>query len=504
MRDKMNRRGFLKTSALTGAAMLGGSLAKGVRDASGASPNQTRAPAEELPLAAEADVVVVGGGPGGFGAAVRAARMGAKTILLDRFDVPGGVHTKGLQGAYNDGVGGIHTELMERLTKQGYVYTATEKTYPDFAGNPLSHYDGYLKPGSLLSRSTFNPEGGGCVMSAMLQEAGVRTLYNTTFLDVVMKRRSKGPASIAAVVVKNVSGVQAVKGKIFIDGSGTAEVAAHAGAPFVRGGGGQPPTVTWDGRNRPLPGGLLWIMGNVDFEKTAGYQKSQGDPTLTKLISAARAAGDIPADLYRPRLSGAPVYGNLYIGHPTVDMSPIQGPGAFIFWENVPYQWSLHLDDSAEDMVRGQAAMREFINAEARFLRKYVPGFENAFVTNIGPYLGVRDGRHPRGEYVFSLDDALTSRSFPDAVTKPMKKSFHWDNGKVHEFEVPYRSFLPRKVDNLLLTGASLSFAYETIFMVMRNFPWCMQTGEIAGFAAAESLAKGIPPSRYKWSEPLF
>ena len=101
---------------------------------------------------------------------------------------------------------GLITELMERLTKEGYVYTATEKAYPGFAGNPLSHYDWNLKPGSPLSRSTFNPEGGGCVMSAMLQEAGVKALYNTTFLDVIMKKPPKGAAAIKAVVVKSVAG----------------------------------------------------------------------------------------------------------------------------------------------------------------------------------------------------------------------------------------------------------------------------------------------------------
>ena len=75
--------------------------------------------------------------------------------------MPGGVHTSGLQGAYNAGVGGIHTELMQRLDKEGHVYTATEKTFPDWAGDPLSHYEWGLKAGSPFTRKTFNPEGVG-------------------------------------------------------------------------------------------------------------------------------------------------------------------------------------------------------------------------------------------------------------------------------------------------------------------------------------------------------
>jgi hypothetical protein len=69
---------------------------------------------------------------------------------------------------------------------------------------------------------------------------------------------------------------------------------------------------------------------------------------------------------------------------------------------------------------------------------------------------------------------------------------------------VPFRCFLPKKIDNLILTGASLSFTYETIFMVMRNFPWCTQTGEIAGFAAARCLAKRTKPKEFDFETPYF
>ncbi|OFZ73484.1 MAG: hypothetical protein A2W04_03105 [Betaproteobacteria bacterium RBG_16_64_9] len=459
--------------------------------------------ARRIPLAAEADVVVVGGGPGGFAAALRAARTGASTILVEKYDMPGGVHTSGLQGAAGPGAGGIHSELMQRFAEAGCIYTVTETALPDWAGNPLSHYEARLEPGGAFSRSTFNPEGAGCVMVRMLEEAGVRALYGTAFVDAVVKSGVDND-SITEVLVENASGRQAIRGKVFVDASGTAQVVARAGAPFVRGGGPQPPTVAWDGKNRPVPGALLWIMSGIDFAQLAAYQKSENDPALAKLIAAARAAGNIPADLYRPRLSGSGVYGNAYIGHPTLDMSPIQAPGTFVLWQNVPYDWALHMDDDAADEARAKRMMRQFIDAEAGFLRTYVPGFEKAVVANVGRYVGIRDGRHPLGEYVFSIEDALAGRRFPDAVTQPMKKTFFWDACRSHTFEVPYRCFLPRKIDNLLLTGASLSFSYETIFMVMRNFPWCTQTGEIAGYAAALAVERGIAPKKLEWTKPYF
>ncbi|MDX3905119.1 MAG: FAD-dependent oxidoreductase [Pigmentiphaga sp.] len=458
--------------------------------------------AKGVPVVAEADVVVIGAGPGGFAAALRARREGCRVVLVEKFDMPGGVHTSGLQGAANPGIGGIHTELMERFANAGAIYIATEKELPDWAGNALSHYDYYLKPGSPFRRASFNPDAAGNIMLQMLEEAGVQSFYGASFADVEMEAEGH-ERRITHAIIETVQGRQAIRGRIFVEGSGTAEVVARAGAPFVSGGGRQPETVAKDALERPIPGGLLWIMSGIDFAQTAAYQKSKNDPALSKLINAARAAGDIPPELYRPRLADQGVYGDHYIGHPTVDMSPIQGPGTFILWQNVPYEWALHMDEDAEHASRAKKELRRLIDAEATFLRKYVPGFQHAFMTHVGRYVGVRDGRHPIGEYVFSIDDAREERRFPDAVTPPMTKTFFWDQYAKYTFEVPYRCFLPKEVNNLLLTGASLSFTFETIFMVMRNFPWCCQTGEVAGHAAARAIREGVGPKQIRWTEPL-
>lgn len=460
-------------------------------------------PERKIPIAYDADVVVVGAGPAGFAAALKAARMGASVVLVERFGMPGGVHTSGLQGAAGPGVGGIHTELMERFEAAGHIHTATESTLPNWAGNPLSHYERYLKPDSRFVRQSFNPEGAGNIMAGMLAEAGVIALYGASFVDAIVEP-GPGNDSIRAIIVETASGSLAISGRIFIEGSGTGQLAAAAGVPYVRGGGPQPSTAEWDGQNRPIPGGLLWIMSGVEFSRVAAHQKSANDPLLLKLIAEADAAGDIPRGLYRPRMGGKGVYGESYIGHPTIDMSPMQADGGFILWQNVPYEWALRMDESASDDARAKGELRGFIDAEAAFLKKYVPGFENAVLTNVGRFVGIRDGRHPVGEYVFNLPDVLAGRRFADAVTRPMTKSFFWDGNRKHEFEVPFRCFLPKKIENLLLTGASMSFTYETIFMVMRNFPWCTQTGEIAGHAAALCIDKNISPKALEWRTPYF
>ena len=129
-----------------------------------------------IPVVADADVVVIGAGPGGFAAALRARREGCSVVVVEKFDMPGGVHTSGLQGAANVGVGGIHTELMERFDREGCIYTADERSLPDWAGNALSHYDYYLPAGSPFKRVSFNPDGAGNVMIKMLEEAGVQAI----------------------------------------------------------------------------------------------------------------------------------------------------------------------------------------------------------------------------------------------------------------------------------------------------------------------------------------
>ncbi|MEZ5658149.1 MAG: FAD-dependent oxidoreductase [Burkholderiaceae bacterium] len=457
--------------------------------------------ASRVPLAYDADVVVVGAGPAGFAAALRAARMDARVVVVEKLDMPGGVHTSGLQGHAGPGIGGIHTELMQRFEAHGYLYVATAKTHEGWAGNPLTHYERNKKPGDDFMRLAFNPEGAGSVMAQMLNEAGVVALYDTRFVDCVVEGGT-GDGTIRAIIVENNSGRFAIAGRLFIDGSGTGLLAARAGVPYVSGGGPQPEGADWDGVNRPVPGGLLWTLHGVDLPALVRHQEHAQDPMLQKVIAEARAVGDIPENLYRPGMRGRHVYASMYIGHPTLDMSPISPLGSYCLWQNVPYELALHMDESGDDNAHAMRLLRGFIDAEYRFLKKYVPGFDQAIIGSVGRYVGVRDGRHPIGEYVFGIDDARGGRRFSDAVTLPMTKSFFWDAYTPYEFEVPFRCFLPKRIDNLLLAGASLSFTYETIFMVMRNFPWTTLTGEIAGYAAARCIAQRIGPKELAWAKP--
>jgi hypothetical protein len=472
-----------------------------------AAGNTIKIPETKIPVVKEADIVVIGSGPAGFGAATTAARLGADTVLIERFGATGGITTNALQGHFfcEPGLGGgLYTELYERYLHEHVISECSEKEYPGLPGNPVFHF--HKSPIGGMSGGKFSfhialPDPAAIVWLQMMEEANVKFMFRTLFVDAVIGDNMFGDNSIEAVIVENPSGRQAIRGKIFVDASGTANVVVRAGAPY-KPGGGSPFTAE-------IPGGLMWRMCGVDFDKLYQYQTTQNDPELAKLIEAAKAAGDIPDILYRPRPCGGDLYGELYIGHPTLDFSPMGPPGDWQFWMNWPYEWDLRPDESGEDLTRAEVEMRKLILAEWKFLKKYVPGFENSYIVQIAPYMGIRDGCHPMGEYVLTLEDLINNRKFPDAViTKKgidrLDFSMPSAHKTVHEFDVPYRCFLPKRINNLLLSGASMSFSQEILFYHMRGFQWSLQSGEIAATAAVKSLEQGIAPKDYKWVGKLY
>lgn len=277
---KMSRRSLFGASALVGAGVFPEWFSGGKKAPAAVAGKSIRVPETQIPVVAEADVVVVGGGPAGFGAAMRAARSGADTLLIERFGGPGGAATSGYMCV--TGVGEtfpLHTEWVEGLHKEGWLFDAW-KAYPQLPGNVLVHQSG---------RMNFQPDNGAYVMIRMLEKANVRLLFRTLFVDAVVRDGASGDGRIEAVIVENASGRQAIRGRIFIDATGRADVVARAGAPYQSAG---------DEKGLPVPFSLMYTISGVDYDKLFEYQKS--DPALWKAIAKAKAAGDIPEGLYMP------------------------------------------------------------------------------------------------------------------------------------------------------------------------------------------------------------
>lgn len=444
-------------------------------------------PAERVPLVNKADVVVVGGGPAGFGAAVRAAQKGADTVVIERFGSPGGMMTNGLMCVgVGDALGGLHTELMKELGDAGYADNPLER-FPDLSSNPLFHYYG---PNIAPKRKTpamitvFDPIMAAFVMSRMMEQSGVRFLLRTLFADAVVE-----DGTLRAVIIENTSGRQAVGGKIFIDATGRGDVAARSGVAFTRAG---------NEKGLPIPPGLMWSMAGVDYGRLFAYQRQ--DPGLDSAMEKAGAKGDLP--YYRPKRMD--LYGGAYTGHPRLEMCPTLFPGDMLLWAPGVYEWGLNCAERAGDLTRAEMELRKHIIGEANFLKKYVPGFENARVSGIASFLGIREGRHPRGEYVMPYEDIRNQRRFEDAALR--RTSFDWADmeqaDRLLHFDIPYRCFLARGADNLLLAGDNISMEHKAL-LHMRGLGMAVRTGEVAGTAAGQCIREGIRPKDMEWKESL-
>jgi len=506
MMQKISRRSFLNASVFTSIGIFIERLSGGERKAAAATDISIRIPETQIPVAAEADVVVVGGGPAGFGAAMRAARSGVKTMLIERFGGPGGAATSGYM--CTTGVGDtfpLHSEWVKGISDEGWLFDAW-KVYPQLEDNVLVHQSG---------RMNFYPDDGAYVMIRMLEKVNVKLLFRSLFVDTVIRRNSSGDDSIEAVVVENASGRQAIKGKIFIDATGRADVVARAGAPFKSAG---------NEKGLPVPFSLMYKISGVDYEKLFEYQKS--DPALWTAIARARAAGDIPEGLYMPyqyTMGGG--WGG-YCGCPQLNMCALRGKGEMLVWSFIPYHWGLNPAENGFDASRGEIEMRKFNIAEVKFLKKYVPGFENAYLSGMAPYMALREGRHPVGEYLLTRDDIINESKFPDAVFKktlgdPLNTSpgFQPRTNEMGELmrvkitdenrprsytcDIPFRAFLPKKINNLLLAGECLSCTHDW-FYGYRLIPWSMRTGELVGTAASMAVKQSITAKDIKWTWGYF
>ncbi len=500
---KMTRRRFFNASAVTGAgAMAQWFSGPGQAAASSTGGKRMKIPETEIPVVAEADVVVVGAGPAGFGAAMRAARSGMDTLLIERFGGPGGAATSGYMCVTGEGSSfPLHTEWVKGISDEGWLFDAW-KAYPQLEGNVLVHQSG---------RRSFYPDDGAYVMIRMLEKANVKLLFRTLFVDTVVRDGNR----IEAVIVENASGRQAITGKVFVDATGRADVVARAGAPFQSAG---------DAKGLPVPFSLMYKVSGVNYEKLFEYQKS--DPALWTAIAKARAAGDIPEGLYMPYQYTVGGGWGGYSGCPQLNMCALRGNGEMLVWSFSPYHLGLNPAENGFDASRGEILMRKLNIAEVKFLKKYVLGFENAYQSGMAPYMALREGRHPQGEYVLTRDDILKESKFPDAVfkrtlgdpldTSEVKMPRVNERGELirvkptpgnkprsYTSDVPYRAFLPKKIDNLLLAGECLSCTHEW-FYGWRLIPWCMRSGELAGTAATLAIKQGIMPKALQWTRGYY
>ncbi len=429
-----------------------------------------------LPLTKEAEIIVVGGGTAGAVAAISAARMGKKVLLVERYSALGGSETMALvtpvmpEGAPSGNAeSAVSKEIRLRLTEKGFAHK--------YEGNNSSWFDTEMLKVEL---------------EEMAHEAGVEVLFETELIDVLAEGRE-----VSGLVLHNKGGLQLVRAKQYIDCTGDGDLSVKAGAGYESG--------SPDGYNQSVS--LRFEMSGVDLERFGEYLRENGQtddytrpplistyrgglcPGFDRLIEQKIAEGEVTeADMHYLQMFTMP-------GNPTAMNFNCPELGNS---KNV-----LSPDFISDRLYEGKRA----ILRHAAFYRKNVPGFENAHISKIAPMLGVRESRRIKTVYELSIDDIFAYRKFEDGIgISNYQIDVHGDTrfsaleGKDYDrslprgewyFTLPYRCLVVDGFDNLLVAGRCVGadfFAQSAI----RVQHMCRYMGEAAGIGAAMAVSGHI------------
>lgn len=417
----------------------------------------------EVPREKPFDVVVAGGGPAGSAAAIQAARLGARVLLVEASGALGGMGTQGFVSQWSNLANG------ESMVVGGLLEEWLRAMYDT----------GDLQPGrgqpAYWERETggigFNPEALKRILDQACLDAGVELRFFTRLIDVEADQERR---QVKGVVLHSVEGYTYVPAAMFIDASGDAVLTSLVGAE-VRTAGKDTPKI--------MPPTLCSLVANVDFSRFDRHRDQQA-----AVDRAVEEGFFSQPDRHVPGLfrTGAS-WGILNAGH--------------LFQTDAVNQRSL-----SEAMIRGRRLAAEY----TEFFRTYLDGCENAVNLTTAALLGVRESRRIVGEYEVNYEDYRARRHFPDQIAIYCKQvDIHvYDTSEqeyqrfLDEFEkedllapgesygIPYGTLVPRGWQNLWAAGRCLSSDLK-VNGAVRDQPACAMMGQAAGAAAVQALRMG-------------
>lgn len=439
-----------------------------------------------LPVRYETEVLVVGGGPAGLCAAISAARNGARTLLIEQNGFCGGMATAGLVAPFMtcyDSAGdkvlirGIFEEIINRLCESG------DALHPSGIEGKTS-FTSYQGPGH-IHVTPFRAEALKRLADEMLTEAGVKVLYHTSFVDA-----QREGERVERVIVHTKEGLCAVKADVIVDCSGDADVVAAAGGEYILG----------NGQGKMQPATMFFRINHVDTAAVDADIEANWDKFYRKdgvnyrsmhwWVEKAREAGDW--DLDRVSIG---LYRGVDEDEWSINTSRIMGIDGTV----------------SESLTRGEMEGRQQVKQIFNFIKKYIPGCQNASLLDTGSTLGIRETRHIVGLKTLTLsavlgcevpdDTVMIAANAVDIHGKFGPRSNEYitlEPGK--GYGVPYGCLVPRGFENLLVAGRCLSAESEAAGSV-RVMPPCMAMGEAAGAAAALAVKTGATLPRLDVAE---
>lgn len=427
---------------------------------------------ETIPVAYETDVLVVGGGPAGVGAALAAARQGMQVIVIEQANCLGGIATSGLHGhvcIYAGGghriVGGIAHEFAEKTVARGFgVYNE-------------SFFD-------------FEVEGFKLVLEEMFKEAGITVFYYTQFSDVVVEE-----GKISAVIIQSKNGRQAIRTNMVVDATGDADVAFRAGVPFEKGRES-------DGAMQPMT--LMFQIGGVDYDRVkhfreVEYPEKYNDENTFKLHGVwkdAQKNGDM-----EPFQDGIMGWWH----------TPTRPDQLGINFTHIFGQDATRMEDLTHATIEGRRQAFHTVDV----YRKYIPGMGKCWMSHSAAIVGTRESRRIIGEYVITEQDLMDQKEFADSIgygsffidvhncTGPGMDGDTWYPPPGFKYQIPYRALVPQRIDNLLVAGRCISCTHIALGS-LRVMSQCVLEGEAAGVAAYIAIKANTTPRMVDVQELQF
>lgn len=395
----------------------------------------------------DADITIFGAGPAGIAAAVTAARMGGRVLLVERKDKIGGVMTSCpgmmLGGGYPCGksIGGFFEEFVSRMIKAEPPIAERRRCSLENFGDEV----------------VYSHEPAIALLYEMLAESGV-TVYVERTVDTVHMMDKR----IQAVDIISTQGREKLSSSLFIDCTGNGDIAVNAGVPYQLGNQDQ----------KMMGVTLTFMMEGVDWAQAFS---ENGDPYFTSQAAMGISQGRLHPTIPQIYMLKGFHEGSVFFN--TVTVTGVDGT-------------------DPDSVLKGTNEARARVLSLATFCRNSLPGFEHARLSQVASSVGVRETRKLEGMYQLSYADIAEAVKFEDGIVacdNPLDEVFR-DSSETHYsheaalvkgryYTIPFRSLVPKAVTNLLFAGRNLSVD-EKAFASVRGMPQCMLMGQAAGIGA--------------------